>query len=46
MSPFGIPESWYMDTTKARLAGCRFLSLAEWLPELVRTLNTGYEHKA
>ncbi|MFB5676128.1 NAD-dependent epimerase/dehydratase family protein [Paenibacillus terreus] len=46
MSPFGIPESWYMDTTKARLAGCRFLSLAEWLPELVRTLNAAYEHKA
>lgn len=35
-----------MDTTKARSAGCRFLSLAEWLPELAGKLNTAYEHQA
>ncbi|WP_340022536.1 NAD-dependent epimerase/dehydratase family protein [Paenibacillus sp. FSL K6-1096] len=38
-SPFGIEESWYMDTSKARSAGFSFLSLSEWFPELVAVLN-------
>ncbi|MNO25910.1 hypothetical protein D3C76_157550 [compost metagenome] len=40
MSPFGIEESWYMDTAKARGAGFQFLKLAEWFPELVVELVT------
>lgn len=38
-SPFGIEESWVMDTAKARSAGFSFLSLSEWFPELVTSLN-------
>ncbi|WP_379153916.1 NAD-dependent epimerase/dehydratase family protein [Paenibacillus sp. sgz5001063] len=44
MSPFGIGESWYMDTAKARGAGFQFLTLAEWFPELV--LELARERKA
>ncbi|WP_226001772.1 NAD-dependent epimerase/dehydratase family protein [Paenibacillus sp. BJ-4] len=43
MSPFGIEQSWYMDTTKAQSEGYSFLSLHEWLPELVTSLNRSYE---
>ncbi|WP_025685423.1 NAD(P)H-binding protein [Paenibacillus maysiensis] len=43
MSPFGITQSWYMDTTKARSEGYSFLSLTEWLPELISDLNRTYE---
>lgn len=42
MSPFGIGQSWYMDTAKAQAAGCSFLSLSDWLPELVTDLNRSY----
>ncbi|MNC49645.1 hypothetical protein D3C75_988370 [compost metagenome] len=45
MSPFGIEESWVMDTTKARSAGFTFLSLAEWLPELVALLQASLSHR-
>ena len=38
-SPFGIGESWVMDTAKARSAGFSFLSLSDWFPELVTSLN-------
>lgn len=38
-SPFGIEESWVMDTAKARSAGFSFLSLSGWFPELVTSLN-------
>lgn len=38
-SPFGIEESWYMDTAKARTAGFSFLTLSDWFPELVTALN-------
>ncbi|NEW07333.1 NAD-dependent epimerase/dehydratase family protein [Paenibacillus sp. SYP-B3998] len=38
MSPFGIPESWYMDTTKAQAAGYSFQKLGDWLPELIREI--------
>lgn len=43
MSPFGIEQSWYMDTTKAQSNGYNFLSLTDWLPELISTLNKTYE---
>ncbi|CAH1204377.1 hypothetical protein PAECIP111892_02429 [Paenibacillus auburnensis] len=45
MSPFGIDESWVMDTTKARSAGFTFLSLTEWLPELVARLHASLSHR-
>ncbi|MGG1615788.1 NAD(P)H-binding protein [Paenibacillus sp. NRS-1781] len=43
MSPFGITQSWYMDTTKAQSNGYSFLSLTEWLPDLITNLNRSYE---
>ncbi|WP_342425193.1 NAD-dependent epimerase/dehydratase family protein [Paenibacillus sp. FSL L8-0502] len=39
MSPFGITQSWYMDTSKAQSEGYSFLSLNEWLPELITSLT-------
>ncbi|WNS46271.1 NAD-dependent epimerase/dehydratase family protein [Paenibacillus sp. MMS20-IR301] len=39
-SPFGIGESWFMDTAKARSTGFSFLSLSEWFPELVSSINS------
>jgi len=38
MSPFGVPESWYMDTSKAEAAGYTFRKLDDWLPDLIRKL--------
>ncbi|CAM3872412.1 NAD-dependent epimerase/dehydratase family protein [Cohnella lubricantis] len=38
MSPFGVPESWYMDTTKAESAGYVFQALETWLPKLVEDI--------
>ncbi|WP_339316128.1 NAD-dependent epimerase/dehydratase family protein [Paenibacillus sp. FSL R10-2734] len=43
MSPFGIEQSWYMNTNKAQSEGYKFLILKDWLPELVRSLNKTYE---
>ncbi|MEK3981820.1 NAD-dependent epimerase/dehydratase family protein [Paenibacillus sp. FSL K6-3166] len=43
MSPFGIEQSWFMDTTKAQSAGYKFLNLKNWFPELVSSLNKTYE---
>ncbi|MHB0884215.1 NAD-dependent epimerase/dehydratase family protein [Paenibacillus sp. SEL1] len=43
MSPFGITQSWYMETSKAQSEGYSFLSLHEWLPELVTSLNRSYK---
>ncbi|WP_155990289.1 hypothetical protein [Paenibacillus graminis] len=40
MPPYGIEESWYMDTAKARGAGFQLLKLAEWFPELAGELVT------
>lgn len=37
-SPFGIPESWYFDTTKAQTAGFTFRQLNEWMPKLIREI--------
>ncbi|UQZ35982.1 NAD-dependent dehydratase [Paenibacillus sp. PK3_47] len=42
MSPFGIEQSWHMDTTKARKAGFSFLSLSAWFPELVSYINDSF----
>jgi len=38
LSPFGFPESFYMDNSKAEQAGFSFRTLESWLPELIRTL--------
>lgn len=45
MSPFGITESWHMDTTKARMAGFPFLSLTGWFPELAVKLNASLSQR-
>ncbi|WP_322922875.1 NAD-dependent epimerase/dehydratase family protein [Paenibacillus campi] len=34
-SPFGVPDSWVMDTSLAFREGFRFYRLSEWLPELI-----------
>lgn len=34
-SPFGIVDSWYMDTNKAKTAGFKFKDLHDWFPKLV-----------
>lgn len=39
MSPFGVPESWYMDTSKAEQAGFSFQALEGWFPRLVDELS-------
>lgn len=38
MSPFGVPQPWYMDTRKAEADGCSFQQLNEWLPKLIREI--------
>jgi nucleoside-diphosphate-sugar epimerase len=38
MSPFGIPQPWYMDTAKAESAGFSFQQLNDWLPNLIREI--------
>ena len=37
-SPYGFPESFYMDNGKAGEAGFSFRTLDSWLPQLIRTL--------
>ncbi|WP_338553643.1 NAD-dependent epimerase/dehydratase family protein [Paenibacillus sp. KS-LC4] len=37
-SPFGVPVSWYMDTSKAETAGFAFKHIKNWLPELIGEL--------
>ncbi|MGJ7911693.1 NAD-dependent epimerase/dehydratase family protein [Neobacillus sp. LXY-1] len=39
MSPFGIPETWVMDTTKARNGGFSFSHLDSWLPGLIEEIT-------
>ncbi|AJY74134.1 NAD-dependent epimerase/dehydratase family protein [Paenibacillus beijingensis] len=41
MSPFGVPEPWYMDTEKAEAAGFAFEQLNDWLPDLIREIAAG-----
>lgn len=36
LSPFGVPDSWHMDTAQAQRAGFTFDRLDEWLPKLVK----------
>ncbi|CAG7643642.1 NAD-dependent epimerase/dehydratase family protein [Paenibacillus allorhizosphaerae] len=38
MSPFAIPDSYCLDTSKARAAGYRFESIRDWMPALIREL--------
>ncbi|WP_148298819.1 NAD-dependent dehydratase [Paenibacillus pini] len=35
-SPFGIEDSWYMDTSKASRLGFKFKTVRSWLPDLIR----------
>ncbi|GKU77438.1 NAD-dependent epimerase/dehydratase family protein [Paenibacillus sp. L3-i20] len=37
-SPFGIPEPFMLDITKASAAGFSFMQLQEWFPKLVREI--------
>jgi nucleoside-diphosphate-sugar epimerase len=37
-SPYGVRDSWYMDTTKATEAGFTFSQLHTWYPDLVDEL--------
>lgn len=38
MSPFGVPESWCMDTTKANEAGFSFSDVDDWMPRLIEDI--------
>ncbi|MGN7357318.1 NAD-dependent epimerase/dehydratase family protein [Paenibacillus sp. SAF-054] len=38
-SPFGVPDSWVMDTNKAERLGFQFQPLRSWLPGLIRQLS-------
>lgn len=40
-SPFGIPDDWAMDTSKAKQAGFVFRDLDDWLPGLIGMLARG-----
>ncbi|GGE68752.1 NAD-dependent epimerase/dehydratase family protein [Priestia taiwanensis] len=37
-SPYGLPDSWYMETIKAKNAGFVFTELEDWLGALIRRL--------
>lgn len=39
MSPFGVPQSWCMDTSKADQAGFEFQHLQKWFPTLIREIS-------
>lgn len=41
MSPFGVPQPWYMDTAKAEAAGFSFQQLRGWMPNLIREIAAG-----
>ncbi|WEG11301.1 NAD-dependent epimerase/dehydratase family protein [Pullulanibacillus sp. KACC 23026] len=41
MSPFGVPDSWYMAVTKATKAGFTFSVLESWLPQLINEIAAG-----
>ncbi|MNP38475.1 hypothetical protein D3C76_1319880 [compost metagenome] len=40
-SPFGVPTSWLMDTSKAQAAGYNFTTLSDWLPHLISQIAEG-----
>ena len=39
-SPFGVPDSWIMATSKAKQAGFSFYILSEWMPALIKQIAT------
>lgn len=39
-SPFGVPDSWIMDTSKAKQDGFQFYVLSEWMPALIKQMVT------
>lgn len=39
-SPFGVPDSWIMDTSKAKQAGFTFYVLSDWMPALIKQIAT------
>jgi nucleoside-diphosphate-sugar epimerase len=45
MSPFGIPQPWYMDTANAEAAGFSFQLLDDWMPNLIREIVAGNDSK-
>ena len=40
LSPFGVTDSLYMDTTKAEQAGFEFQVVTDWLPKLVSRIHS------
>ncbi|MGE7837861.1 NAD-dependent epimerase/dehydratase family protein [Viridibacillus arvi] len=45
ISPYNIPDSWYMETSKAESAGYTFETLDSSFPQLVHKLVQGIHHK-
>lgn len=43
MSPYGIPQDYYMDTSKALTAGFQVFPLENWMPQLLQNLNRSLE---
>lgn len=39
-SSFGVPDSWIMDTSKAKQDGFQFYVLSEWMPALIKQMAT------
>ncbi|TKJ91669.1 NAD-dependent dehydratase [Paenibacillus sp. CFBP13512] len=39
-SPFGVPDSWIMDTSKAKQDGFQFYVLSDWMPALIKQMVT------
>jgi nucleoside-diphosphate-sugar epimerase len=39
-SPFGVPDSWIMDTSKAKQDGFQFYVLSDWMPALIKQMAT------
>lgn len=44
-SPFGVPQDWTMDNSRASEAGFGFWSLKEWMPELISELSLDLKKK-
>lgn len=40
-SPFGVPSSWVMDTSKAKAAGYEFDNVMDWMPDLIKQIAAG-----
>lgn len=39
-SPFGIPDDYYADTSKAKAAGFEVAVLKDWMPDLIKKLSS------